>query len=319
MPDHAQLESRACATAFSQRWPGRRSRRRARTLRQLSTACVIEHPLRLTVLAADCQRPASAENPAAPRGRQIGLPRGAGPGRQPPQARRPAVRAGRRLSLRGGCLLCHGGGRLRARAPRARHRARRPARHRRPTPGCAEDEDRLYRAAAEVAAATQRCLAARTRRVSLLHHQCGRDGSGARARGARLPAHQPLRRLLWHASRSTTCGAFRPGARLDLDGGGAAAAGGRTGHRAGCAGALRRILARCAAAAACRARFGNRRTTTRRCAWAAAARVPVALPDPPRERQHLDFNLDHLGACCARGPAPTPRSCRCCCTTPRAR
>ena len=63
--------------------------------------------------------------------------------------------------------------------------------------------------------------------------------------------------------------------------------------------ALRGILARCAAEAPCRARFGDpqddyQRAARERCAQRA---VPVALPDPATgERRHLEFDLDHLAS-----------------------
>ena len=103
--------------------------------------------------------------------------------------------------------------RLRARPPRPRHRARRPARHRQLQRRSTARTTRtaLYRASeAEVAAATRRCLAALGARADgrATTPPASPCGSGARARRARLRAHQSLRRLVRHARRAALPAAF---------------------------------------------------------------------------------------------------------------
>jgi pimeloyl-ACP methyl ester carboxylesterase len=267
------------------------------------TACVIEHPLRLTVLAADCGVLYVPENPAAPHGRQIGLH----------VARVPAVS---RRKLADPLFVLAGGpgqaaGAFYATVAGAFERVHRERDivlvDQRGTGSsnpleCAEDEDRLYRASeAEVAAATQRCLAALKGRAEVAYYTTSvavTDLERVRAAlgyerinlygvsyGTRVAQHY-LRRYPARVRALILDGVVPPqlviGPAIALD----------------AESALRRILARCAAQAACRARFGDPqddyealRVRLRQHA------IPVALSDPSTcERQHLDFNLDHLAS-----------------------
>jgi pimeloyl-ACP methyl ester carboxylesterase len=267
------------------------------------TACVIEHPLRLTVLAADCGVLEVPENPAEPRGRQIGLH----------VARVPAV--SRRKLADPLFVLAGGPGQAAssfyatvAGAFERVHRERdivlidqRGTGASNPL-DCAEDEDRLYRASeAEVSAATQRCLAALKVRAAVAYYTTSvavTDLERVRAAlgyerinlygvsyGTRVAQHY-LRRFPTRVRALILDGVVPP----QLVVGPAIATDAES--------ALRRILARCAAEAACSARFGNPqadyealRATLRQRA------IPVTLPDPSTgASRHFDFNLDHLAS-----------------------
>ena len=171
---------------------------------------------------------------------------------QPPQTGGSAVRAGWRSGSGGQRVLCHRGGRLRAHSPRSGHRPRRPARHRTVEPprlrhgsavAVSRDRHRDRRRHAPLPRPAE-CA----RRRGVLHEQCGRAGSRARARGLEPGAHQPVRHLLWHAGRAALPAplpAARP--RRDSRWCRAGARGARAGYGDGCGagasqhpGALRR-------------------------------------------------------------------------------
>jgi pimeloyl-ACP methyl ester carboxylesterase len=267
------------------------------------TACVIEHPLRLSVLAADCGVLEVPENPAAPQGRQIGLH----------VARIPAVS---RRKLADPLFVLAGGpgqaaGAFYATVAGAFERVHRERDivliDQRGTGSsnaleCAEDEDGLYRASeAEVAAATRRCLAALGARAEVAYYTTSvavTDLERVRAAlgyerlnlygvsyGTRVAQHY-LRRYPARVRAVILDGVVPPqlviGPAIALD----------------AESALRRILARCAAEAQCRARFGNPQDDYQALRVTLRQRtIPVALPDPSTgERQHLEFNLDHLAS-----------------------
>src|ERR1700730_3752137 len=179
------------------------------------SACELEHPLRLTVVAAECGVLSVAENPQAPSGRHIGLH----------VARVPAI--SRRKQADPLFILAGGPGAAAtafyatvAGAFARIHRDRdivlieRRGTGRSNPLDCEADEALLYRATdTEIANQTQRCLT----RLS------------ARSLGRR--AHQPVRHLLWHPGRAALpapLSAARP--RGDSRWRRAGAAGARAGH-----------------------------------------------------------------------------------------
>ena len=204
--------------------------------RALLTPCQITHPLRLTVVAAECGVLEVPENPAPPAGRLIGLH----------VARVPAIN--RRKQADALFVLAGGPGQgaedFYASVAPAFSRIHRDrdivlldqrgtgASH---ALTCPEDEERLYEASSAKwpRSRSAACTALSAQRGSgLLHHQHRRAGPGARARCARLRAHRSLRSLLRHARRAAVPAALSGArARTHSRWGPAAAARGRPGRR----------------------------------------------------------------------------------------
>lgn len=267
------------------------------------SACVIEHPLRLTVVAADCGVLSVPENPQAPHGRQIGL-----------YVARVAAISRRKLA--DPLFVLAGGPGQAASAFYATVAGAFERIHRdrdivlidqrgtgRSNPlNCAADPERLYRETeAQIAAATQRCLAALAPRADVAYYTTSvavGDLDAVRAAlgyqrinlygasyGTRV-AQQYLRRFPQRVRAVILDGVVPPALII----GPAVATDAES--------ALRRILARCAAEPACAAAFGDPQADYE----ALRARLqqhalPVTLADPATgSLQHLDFNLDQLAS-----------------------
>jgi len=265
--------------------------------------CELEHPLRLTVINAQCGTLTVAENPAQPAGRHIGLH----------LARVPAV--SRRAAPDALFVLAGGPGAAAtsfyasvaavfARVGRERDIV---LLDQRGTGGsnrldCADDPDRAAELTpAAIAAAAQRCLGALAARADVAFYTTSvavadlervRAALGyeridlyAASYGTRV-AQQYLRRYPQRVRSVILDGAVPVGAalgpRVALDA-----------ERA-----LTDILARCAAAAACRAAFGDPATSYRSVRAALAARPQaLSLPDPSSgARVSLQFGALQLAA-----------------------
>jgi pimeloyl-ACP methyl ester carboxylesterase len=265
------------------------------------TPCQIEHPLRLTVVPADCGVLEVPENPREPDGRKIGLH----------VARVPAVN--RRKQADALFVLAGGPGQAAssfyASVAAAFGRVQRERDivlvDQRGTGAsnpldCAEDEERLYPASeAQIAAATRRCLDALRPRASPAYYTTSlavSDLERVRAAlgyerinlygvsyGTRV-AQQYLRRFPARVRTLILDGVLPP----ELAVGPAVATDAEQ--------ALRSILRRCAAEQGCSERFGDpahdyEAVRTRLAQHA----VPVTLPEPSSGApQQLDFNKDHL-------------------------
>jgi pimeloyl-ACP methyl ester carboxylesterase len=250
------------------------------------TPCVIEHPLRLTVVAAECGELAVPENPQAPQGRQIRLH----------VARVAAI--SRRRETDALFVLAGGPGQAAtafyASVAGAFGRIQRERDivliDQRGTGGsnaltCPEDEDRLYEATgAEVAELTRRCLAALSTRAAAAFYTTSlavADLERVRAAlgyehidlygvsyGTRV-AQQYLRRYPQRVRALILDGvvppqlAIGPDVALDAES------------------ALHGILARCRADPACHARFSDPDHDYEAVrAQLAAAAVPLSVADP---------------------------------------
>ncbi len=263
--------------------------------------CQIEHPLRLTVVPAECGTLEVPEDPARPGGRHIRLH----------VARVPAINRRRR----GDALFVLAGGpgqaatQFYATAAGAFQRIRRERDlvllDQRGTGGsnaldCPADEDRLYEAsAAEVAALARACLAALAAHAQVAQYTTSRavqDLEAVRAAlgyeridlyavsyGTRV-AQQYLRHHAARVRAAILDGVVPPtlavGPRVALD----------------AEEALVRILARCAAQAPCRERFGDpRRSYAAVRAHLAPQSVALTLPDPSDgELRTLAFGHEQL-------------------------
>ena len=266
------------------------------------SACVIEHPLRLSVVPAECGVLSVPENPQAPHGRQIGL-----------YVARVAAVSRRKLAdplfvLAGGPGQAASDFYATVAAAFERiHRERdivlldqRGTGKSNPL-DCAADEDRLYRAGeAEIAALTRRCLAELAPRAQVAYYTTSvavGDLEAVRAAlgyerinlygvsyGTRL-AQQYLRRFPQRVRAVILDGVVPPSLVI----GPAVATDAES--------ALRRILARCAAEASCAAPFGDPQADYEALRGRLKEHpVPVILADPATGRmQQLEFNLDHLG------------------------
>jgi len=263
--------------------------------------CQIEHPLRLTVVPADCGTLSVPENPAEPLGRRIGLR----------VARVGAINRRKQADplfvLAGGPGQAAGEFYASVAAAFARiHRDRDILLvDQRGTGGsnrldCDEDEERLYRASdAEITAFTERCLAKLKARANVAYYTTSlavADLEQVRAAlgfaqlnlygvsyGTRVAQHY-LRRYPARVRTVILDGVVPPG----LSVGPALATDAEQ--------ALQRILARCAHEPACAAAFGDpaRDYETLRAALKEHA-VPVTLTDPAGgQSQQLDFNEEHL-------------------------
>jgi len=264
-------------------------------------ACELEHPLRLTVLPAQCGTLEVAEDPARPAGRHIALR----------VARVPAV--SRRAAPDPVFVLAGGPGAAAtsfyasvasvfARIGRERDVV---LLDQRGTGGsnrldCADDAASLTRTSlADIAAGTQRCLAALSSRADVAFYTTalavadlervraalgyGRINLYAASYGTRV-AQQYLRRFPQHVRSVILDGVVPVGAALGphvaLDA-----------ERA-----LADILARCAGQAPCRAAFGDPAVSYRAVHAALAARAaPVSVPDPAGgARVSFEFGPEQL-------------------------
>jgi pimeloyl-ACP methyl ester carboxylesterase len=267
------------------------------------TPCELEHPLRLTVVAAECGVLKVAENPAEPHGRQIGLR----------VARVLAINRRRQADalfvLAGGPGQAAGSFYASVAGAFARiHRDRdivlvdqRGTGDSNPL-NCAADEERLNQAsAAEVTALAQHCLEALRPRATVAFYTTSvavRDLEQVRAAlgyerldlygvsyGTRVAQHY-VRRFPARVRAVILDGVLPP----ELAVGPAVATDAEA--------ALRRILARCVAERPCRERFGDpvRDYEALREKLAQHA-VPVTVADPAAgEPRHVDFNRDHLAS-----------------------
>jgi len=265
--------------------------------------CELEHPLKLTVVPAECAVLEVPEDPQESGGRRIGLK----------VARVPAIN--RRRAADALFVLAGGPGQAAsdfyatvAGAFERIHRDRdivlvdqRGTGASNPL-ACPEDEDQIYRASvAEVSAWTQRCLEAVSGharpafyttslavadlervRAALGYEQLSLYGVSY---GTRVAQHY-LRRYPQHVRALILDGVVPPALAMGPDVAPNAEA------------ALRRILSRCAQSIDCRARFpdpladyqGLRRTL-------AARAVPVSVADPSGGRlRHLDFGPEELAS-----------------------
>ena len=293
--------------------------------------CQIEHPLRLTVAAADCGILEVPENPQDPGGRRIGLyvARVAAISRRK-QADPLFVLAGG-PGTGGERLLRKRRGGVRAHPARARHRARRPARYRRlQSPrlrrGRGAPVPRLRRADRRRHA---RCLdVLRARADAPTTPPSSRCAILSACARARLRAHQPLRCLLRHAR-----GAAVPAPLSRLACARSSSTAWCRPSRRGSGGRRSMPSRRCAASCALRGRAGLQRALrrTRGAITSACARIlrgtpcrcglriPRAArrsswisPRPARERaapRRLQRRLRRApaAACCTRPPAGTLR------------
>jgi pimeloyl-ACP methyl ester carboxylesterase len=265
------------------------------------TPCELEHPLRLTVVAAECGVLRLPENPGEPGGAQIGLR----------VARVLAINRRRQADalfvLAGGPGQAAGSFYASVAAAFARiHRDRDIVLvDQRGTGGsnaldCAEDEERLEQApAAEVAALAQHCLAALRPHAQVAFYTSSvAVGDLERVRaalgyeridlygvsyGTRVAQHY-LRRFPARVRAVILDGVLPPelavGPEVALD----------------AEGALRRILGRCVAERPCRERFGDP-THDYEALRGQLAQHPVAvtLADPSGgEPRHLEFGREHL-------------------------
>jgi pimeloyl-ACP methyl ester carboxylesterase len=263
--------------------------------------CLIEHPLRLTVLPAQCGVLRVAENPQDPKGRQIALH----------VARVPAV--SRRKQPDALFILAGGPGSSAtsfyasvagafARIQRDRDIVLLDQRGTGDSNrlDCAEDEETLHRASdAEIAAGTRGCLAALAARANVAYYTTSvavQDLERVRAAlgyeridlygasyGTRLAQHY-LRRYPQRVRSVILDGVVPPELAIGPD----------TALEA--ERALLDILARCAAETACRARFGDPAQDYHR-VWASlkshAVAVSVADPSTGLTRR-FEFTTDHL-------------------------
>ena len=265
------------------------------------TPCEIEHPLKLTVLAAECGQLAVAENPQDPAGRQITLH----------VARVPAISRNKPPDP---LFVLAGGPGQAASAFYATVAAAFERIHRdrdivlvdqRGTGAsnlldCPDDADALYVSSqAEIAQATRRCLAELSRHASVAYYTTElavSDLERVRAAlgyaridlygasyGTRV-AQQYLRTYPARVRAVILDGVVPPtlvlGPAIALDA-----------ERA-----LDAILARCAADEHCHARFADPEADYRavRAALTAQA-VPLTIPDPSTGApRRLDFNTEHL-------------------------
>jgi pimeloyl-ACP methyl ester carboxylesterase len=265
------------------------------------TACELEHPLRLSVLAAECGTLSVAENPRAPDARRIELH----------FARVPAIS---RRKLPDPLIVLAGGPGAAATAFYASVAGAFARIHRdrdiilldqRGTGGsnpldCGRDREPLYRGSeAEIAADTRRCLADLSARAAVQYYTTSlavADLEQLRAAlgypqvnlygtsyGTRVAQHY-LRRFGAHVRSAILDGVVAPtqlvGADTALD----------------AEAALARILGRCAADAPCRSRYGDPADAYRGVRTALAARaVPVSVADPSSGAPtHFDFGPDQL-------------------------
>jgi pimeloyl-ACP methyl ester carboxylesterase len=265
------------------------------------SACELEHPLRLSVLPAECGTLSVAENPQQPQGRHIELH----------FARVPAIS---RRKLPDPLIVLAGGPGAAATAFYASvagafariHRDRdiilldqRGTGESNPL-NCGRDREPLYRAsAAEIAADTRRCLAELSARAAVQYYTTSlavADLEQLRAAlgyprvnlygtsyGTRVAQHY-LRRFGAHVRSVILDGVVSAtqavGANSALD----------------AEAALTRILARCAGDAACGGRYGDPLSTYHGVRTALTARaVPVSVADPTSgEPTHFDFGSDQL-------------------------
>jgi pimeloyl-ACP methyl ester carboxylesterase len=264
---------------------------------------VLEHPLRLTVVSAQCAVLDVAENPADPGGRHIGLF----------VARVPAI--SRRKLADPLFVLAGGPGQAAssfyatvAGAFERIHRDRdivlldqRGTGKSNPL-DCAQDEDRLYRASdAQIAAATARCLAALRPRAEVAYYTTAvavADLEAVRAAlgyerinlygvsyGTRV-AQEYLRRYPARVRAVVLDGVVPPalivGPAIATD----------------AEDALHGILARCAREAVCSASFGNPQQDYQTVRAALTQRaVSVEVADPATGlKQHLEFGAEQLAS-----------------------
>jgi pimeloyl-ACP methyl ester carboxylesterase len=267
------------------------------------TPCEIEHPLRLTVMPADCGVLFVPEKRREPQGRQIGLH----------VARVPAINRRKQADplfvLAGGPGQAAGDFYATVAGAFARiHRDRdivlldQRGTGKSNALNCPQEEERLYEASdAEVAALTQRCLAALSARADVAFYTTSvavQDLEQVRralgyerinvygvSYGTRV-AQQYLRRFPERVRALILDGvvpvelAIGPKVATDAEA------------------ALRGILKRCAGEKACSARFGEPLHDYESVRAALGAHsVPVAIPDPSSgQSRHLDFGREQLAS-----------------------